>query len=192
MREPPPQLSKIAQGTKDAHQRRKVFQESGETVCTRTVCENQVTEGSMYCSLYCNKKYLKDERRFIGLSELEVQWIKKEDNLILCHSITTEDYCRILYDVQGGACPVCPETTYAPAIRNMLNGSEKFWVVDHDHSCCAPRTTSGGNGMVRTCGQCIRGIICVPCNIALVSRWQDEDWRMSALNYLGLSSVLQL
>lgn len=33
------------------------------------------------------------------------------------------------------------------------------WCIDHDHSCCASR--------VRTCGRCLRGIVCSGCNLML-------------------------
>ena len=32
------------------------------------------------------------------------------------------------------------------------------FVIDHDHKCCSGR---------RSCGSCIRGILCVPCNMML-------------------------
>jgi Recombination endonuclease VII len=32
-------------------------------------------------------------------------------------------------------------------------------VVDHDHNCCPDRN--------KTCGKCIRGLLCAPCNNAL-------------------------
>ena len=35
--------------------------------------------------------------------------------------------------------------------------------VDHDHSCCPPIKNSSD---VRTCGNCIRGILCRHCNTA--------------------------
>ncbi len=33
--------------------------------------------------------------------------------------------------------------------------------IDHDHSCCPPRTPT------RCCGKCLRGLVCLTCNIAL-------------------------
>lgn len=33
----------------------------------------------------------------------------------------------------------------------------KGWCVDHDHSCCKG---------LPTCGKCIRGVLCMPCNMA--------------------------
>ena len=33
----------------------------------------------------------------------------------------------------------------------------KGWCVDHDHSCCKG---------LPTCGKCVRGILCMPCNMA--------------------------
>jgi hypothetical protein len=47
-------------------------------------------------------------------------------------------------DDQGGVCAVCGEV----AVR---------WCVDHDHACCPG---------VRTCGECIRAILCSGCNSA--------------------------
>lgn len=36
-------------------------------------------------------------------------------------------------------------------------GSFKRLVIDHDHSCCSGTST---------CGNCIRGVLCTPCNTA--------------------------
>lgn len=52
--------------------------------------------------------------------------------------------------------------------------------VDHDHKCCGPRK-------FRTCGACVRGLICGPCNRAL-GMFQDEiPTLISAISYLSRS-----
>ncbi|MGV9761664.1 endonuclease domain-containing protein [Streptomyces tricolor] len=51
-----------------------------------------------------------------------------------------------LFEVQGGVCAVCRTDT----------PGHYDWHVDHDHSCCP----MGG----RSCGRCIRGLVCAACN----------------------------
>jgi hypothetical protein len=50
---------------------------------------------------------------------------------------------------QGGCCAIC------------LSGSpgKNYWAVDHDHACCPEPG--------RSCGECIRGLLCSRCNLAL-------------------------
>lgn len=37
--------------------------------------------------------------------------------------------------------------------------------IDHDHKCCpVPKDTKGNSMYFKTCGQCIRGILCDKCN----------------------------
>lgn len=60
------------------------------------------------------------------------------------HHITEERYLE-LYLQQGEACAACHEPVENPSI-------------DHDHQCCSGR---------KSCGQCIRGLLCSHCNSAL-------------------------
>lgn len=70
------------------------------------------------------------------------------------YNITYEFYLA-LYDLQGGKCYVCVRAT----------GESKKLAVDHDHKCC-PGSTS--------CGECVRGLLCKPCNQDVLGHLRDE------------------
>jgi hypothetical protein len=67
---------------------------------------------------------------------------------ISSYGLTQEQFDRLLA-VQQHACGMCHEP--------FEEG--QFVHVDHDHACC--------RGKNRSCGECIRGILCHTCNIAL-------------------------
>lgn len=74
--------------------------------------------------------------------------------LLATYSITREQYDQIL-TAQGGRCAVCH--------REL---KKRNYCVDHDHSCCAGPTS---------CGKCVRGLICSPCNKYLGYIRDDPD-----------------
>jgi hypothetical protein len=48
--------------------------------------------------------------------------------------------------------------------------------VDHDHNCCPSK---------KTCGKCIRGLLCMDCNRGL-GYFRDDTARLDrAISYLG-------
>lgn len=55
-----------------------------------------------------------------------------------------------LLESQGGHCAICSATDPATPSGN--------WNVDHDHACCPGR---------KSCGQCVRGLLCSRCNVML-------------------------
>ena len=66
------------------------------------------------------------------------------------YKLTPHAFAALL-EVQGGRCAICEKVpSYTPH-------------VDHDHNYCP---TS------RTCGKCVRGILCSRCNTALA--WHEE------------------
>jgi hypothetical protein len=83
------------------------------------------------------------------------------------YGMTHEAFAQLLND-QGNACGMCREV--------FTEDSVIF--VDHDHGCCAEEK--------RSCGQCVRGLLCLRCNTGLgyVERMYDM-----ARAYLDASSA---
>lgn len=72
---------------------------------------------------------------------------------------------QMMLESQRSCCPLCFK-------EFDLEGSRPF-CVDHDHNCCPGEYT---------CGECVRGLLCDPCNKRL---HDDIDWHERAINYLG-------
>lgn len=61
------------------------------------------------------------------------------------YGLSKEGFDRILA-AQGGKCKICKQ----------VPDSKVQWRVDHNHACCPDN---------RSCGKCVRGILCGDCNI---------------------------
>lgn len=81
--------------------------------------------------------------------------------------LSLEDYDRMLAE-QGGGCAICG-TTQAGGRHNT------FFPVDHDHACCPGK---------KSCGKCLRGLLCAKCNLGLGAFDDDPDRLMAAVAYL--------
>jgi hypothetical protein len=68
------------------------------------------------------------------------------------YGLTPEQFGQML-EAQGYAC----------AMGGEPFGEEQFIYIDHDHACCP--VTPGTQ--TRCCGKCVRGLLCLTCNIAL-------------------------
>jgi len=72
----------------------------------------------------------------------------RERSLRLSYKLTVEDFEKMV-EQQGGLCccgkPLVVENGKTPC-------------VDHDHACCPTN---------KTCGKCLRGILCMRCNMVL-------------------------
>lgn len=88
-------------------------------------------------------------------------------NLMSNYGITQEQYEKMLSG-QGGGCAICDRP---PGNRRLA--------VDHDHKCC-PGT--------KTCGMCIRGLLCTTCNVWL-GFYENEVWIARANDYLGAAQA---
>ena len=81
----------------------------------------------------------------------------------------SEEDCRAWLVKQGGACAVC---------RMPLSIMARF-TIDHDHKCC---------DSVKTCGKCVRGILCNTCNAGLGYLKDSIDLLLQAVDYLRRNS----
>lgn len=83
-----------------------------------------------------------------------VQWVKdnpartREYMMSWKFGITVEQFDSML-ESQGGRCAIC---------QAAEPGGKGRWHIDHDHACC------DGD---RSCGECVRGLLCHGCNTAL-------------------------
>lgn len=86
------------------------------------------------------------------------------------YGITLAEYSELLL-AQGGVCAVClqPET-------QLMNGAVKALCVDHDHACCPSK---------RSCGKCIRGLLCHFCNMAAGFLRDNPATAIAMADYLG-------
>jgi hypothetical protein len=75
------------------------------------------------------------------------------------YGLTPEGRARLLAE-QDGCCYLCGEP--------LQTGAPGMVHVDHDHACCRG---------VRSCGTCVRGLACEPCNKG-IGAFGDDPERM--------------
>lgn len=78
------------------------------------------------------------------------------------YSVTPERVAQMLAD-QDGKCAICEKDI-----------SESYY-VDHDHACCPGR---------KSCGQCVRKLLCSLCNTGIGYLQDDAALLMKAAEYL--------
>lgn len=71
-----------------------------------------------------------------------------------------------MLEAQGNRCGVC--RTDAPGTKG--------WVIDHDHACCPEPG--------RSCGKCVRAILCGRCNLVLGQADDDVEVLARMIDYL--------
>jgi hypothetical protein len=87
--------------------------------------------------------------------------------------LTLEAYDQMLA-AQEGRCA-------NPGCRTDVPGGHgRYFVVDHDRACCP------GAG---SCGKCIRGLLCQPCNTAIGFLKDNQSALLGAVSYLNAARV---
>jgi hypothetical protein len=85
-------------------------------------------------------------------------------DLTVKYNLTVAQHAALL-EAQGGVCAICRGT----------NPNGYRLSVDHDHSCCP------GN---RSCGTCVRGLLCAGCNFVVGHASDDSERLRAAADYL--------
>lgn len=107
-------------------------------------------------------------RRLDGTIDDEIRRQKRRRSHLRRYGIEPERYDEMLA-AQGGKCAICRK----PPSGNGTSGQSLH--VDHDHSCC-PGTKS--------CGDCVRGLLCNNCNRAIGYFQDDPALLKEAIAYL--------
>lgn len=68
------------------------------------------------------------------------------------YKMTPEEY-NAFFSAQGGVCCLCKKPETKTKFGKVMSLS-----IDHNHACCPG---------VKTCGKCIRGLLCYKCNTIL-------------------------
>ena len=89
----------------------------------------------------------------------------KERKLKYYYNITFEQYNNLL-EKQNYVCAICSGV-------NEETGKDLF--VDHDHSCCPGS---------RSCGKCVRGLLCNMCNWSIGGMRDNPDSLIKAAEYI--------
>jgi hypothetical protein len=83
------------------------------------------------------------------------------------YGLTVEQYDAMLA-AQGGGCAICGAVAADSTGRSLH--------VDHDHNCCPGE---------RTCGKCVRGLLCRRCNLGIAHFNERADLLVGASQYLS-------
>lgn len=91
--------------------------------------------------------------------------------LFKMYGISVDEY-DIMLETQEFGCKICGRSD--PRSRGDV------FVVDHDHNCCSGK---------KSCGKCIRGLLCSPCNTALGCFYEKVEVMKEAINYMTYGAV---
>jgi hypothetical protein len=99
----------------------------------------------------CNNDYRANWANMDRATDIEVYHARELTRDMKKYGTTVEWY-RDLLIKQNGLCAICGHLSHHHGTIQRLQ-------VDHNHKCCDLKT--------RSCGKCLRGLLCADCNIRL-------------------------
>lgn len=117
-----------------------------------------------YCDQFLpESQFIKDRRRLDGLAII-CRKCRRNEHVKYRYGMTSEELDQ-MFELQGSACAIC---------QDGLDRTTD-WTVDHNHSCCPSE---------KSCGLCIRAILCRQCNCG-IGLFKDDVGRLEkAIDYL--------
>lgn len=113
----------------------------------------------------CTKQRGKEHNERMMIEDpIKYERLKANRYLRHTYGITIEQY-EEMFVAQAGVCAICEEEQQ-DGIRLC---------VDHDHSCCYGR---------KSCGKCIRQLLCTRCNTTLGKMNDDPKMLRNAADYI--------
>ncbi len=145
-------------------------------ICTRCKTKEAVPGGS-WCR-ECKNEYQRDRRANLTAEQREKvnaqmreytkayyveQAVKRRLTQMKYRYGVSEETIMAILSEQDNKCAICKDDL-----------GEKF-DVDHDHKCCKGK---------RSCGKCVRGILCPGCNKGIGLLREDENVMRNAIKYI--------
>jgi hypothetical protein len=90
--------------------------------------------------------------------------------------VTADEYAAMERS-QKGCCAICGRK------QTEIKGRAKLLAIDHDKECCSGQ---------KSCGSCVRGLLCSACNTALGLFQDDVGVLNSAVRYLFTAVQIRL
>lgn len=84
------------------------------------------------------------------------------------HNLTKQEYEFLRFDKQENKCLGCE-------MEFLEDGKRRHPTIDHDHACCPG---------IYSCGNCVRGILCLGCNSAIGIIKDDVRILLRLVEYL--------
>lgn len=120
-----------------------------DPVCTVDICDRLIIANGLCRTHYSRLHQTGNLRPEVPIRRPSSRGRSLKDCRLWTRYKLTEASLADLLSAQGDACAICGS-------KDPKSG--KGWNIDHDHNCC-PGVTS--------CGQCVRGVLCAPCNMQL-------------------------